>query len=558
MPEFDLTQPVADFSVLSLEDIGALRTQAVAAAGPIREKHTAELTTEDLTTLRVLRKIVDGADAEKTKREAAAAEAAELLDGLAPDEDDDDEDAEATPEGDEADEDDDAESDADDADKKEPAAVTAGAGGRTTPRVKQVAPTAPKTKQTTTLPENFARLVSGADADARQFSGWHDVAKSAERRLASYQGLSTGSRHNIAVIKREFSADLVMNGDAEHDARVIAHATDEKRLPGNSLVAAAGWCAPSQTVYDLCELETTDGLVDVPETQITRGGLRFTQGPDFSTIFGGSGYFHQTESQVIANTTKPCMEIPCPDFTDIRLEVDGVCITGSLLQRRGYPELVERFIRGALVAHTHKLNQFAIAQMVAGSTAVDANPIGDPVLDTDSVTGLLSVVELAAEDIRYRHRLSMNATVEVVLPHWALAHMRASFSRRTGQTETNVSNAQIQAHFANRGARVQYVYDWQDAYSGLAAGPGGDTALIELPAEVQFLVYPAGTWLRGSEDVIRLDTIYDSTNLSTNRYTALFTEEGILMAKVCHDSRVYTAPLCPTGITAAPVAFVCG
>ena len=56
---------------------------------------------------------------------------------------------------------------------------------------------------------------------------------------------------------------------------------------------------------------------------------------------------------------------------------------------------------------------------------------------------------------------------------------------------------------------------------------------------------------------IRLETVYDSAKLSTNQYTALFTEEGVLIAKVCPDSRRVVYPLCPTGATSETVARTC-
>lgn len=402
----------------------------------------------------------------------------------------------------------------------------------------------------------FQEWVLPADGTANAFRTWFDVGQAAENRFASYRGIAGGSRHTVAVIQRNFPQDLLVSD--ENGDKLVAHATNEKRL-GEGLVAAAGWCAPSTTIYDLCEMETADGMIDVPEVQITRGGLRFTPGPDFASIFNGAGYFHQTEAQVIANTVKPCMEIPCPPFQDIRLEVEGLCITGSILQRRGYPELVERFIRGALIAHMHKLNAFVIAQMATigatASTLVDytaGGPVGD-----NTATGLLAAIEVQVEDIRYRNRMGLGSTVAVKAPHWLQPQIRADFSRRQGEGRTNVTDAEIQAHFANRGARLQYVYDWQDAFTGLATGPGGVTPILQFPSSVDLLMYPEGTWLRGSDSTIRLDTIYDSTNLSTNRYTALFTEEGVLVAKTCFDSRVIRFPLCPTGATTIPVDRTC-
>jgi hypothetical protein len=209
-----------------------------------------------------------------------------------------------------------------------------------------------------------------------------------------------------------------------------------------------------------------------------------------------------------------------------------------------------------MAAHVHKLNAFKLATIAAASTPVAIG--GDIPLDTTTVSGLMSDVEMAIVDIRYRNRMAPTATVEIVFPLWIKAVMRADFSRRTGVDLTNVTDAMIDDHFAVRSARVQYVYDWQDSFSGLATGPGGAVPLALWPNTVDFLAYPAGTWLAGVDDTIRLDTIYDSTNLSTNRYTALFLEEGILLAQVCNGgSRKYTATICPSGAAHSGIAFVC-
>ena len=68
--------------------------------------------------------------------------------------------------------------------------------------------------------------------------------------------------------------------------------------------------------------------------------------------------------------------------------------------------------------------------------------------------------------------------------------------------------------------------------------PGPDVdptndCLITFPANVKVLMYPAGTWVKGSIDVINIDAVYDSTGLEQNIYTALFVEEGILAVQRC-------------------------
>lgn len=434
-------------------------------------------------------------------------------------------------------------------------------------------------------PPRYASMTASSDAPGTggALATFADAGVLIERRLSTYSS-STGSnprakrvgrnrfaiggrsltRHGNVAFRREFPEELTIR-DGKDALSILDYATKESRLPGGSLVAsmeaqvkagksltaAAGWCAPSETIYDLCELETMDGLLDIAEVQATRGGFFVPEngGPDFSTIYdsiGDEGDVILSEYDVINGAEKVCVEIPCPEFVEVRLDVAYVCITGSLLQRRGYPEAVTRFSRGTMVALAHKINESVISRIVAQSGA----PVTIPTIagSDDAASQLLSAVELAIEDMRYRHRMGRTATMEVVLPAWAIAPIRAALARRRGVMAINVSNAEILAAFTTRGAVPRFVYDWQDAYSGLAGGPGGSTALTEFPDEVQFLVYPAGTWVKPVRDVVNLDTVYDNALLTQNQYTALFAEDGFNVLKMCADSRLYEVGLDPAGI----------
>ena len=115
--------------------------------------------------------------------------------------------------------------------------------------------------------------------------------------------------------------------------------------------------------------------------------------------------------------------------------------------------------------------------------------------------------------------------------------------------------------FATRAIRPQFVRGWQDAQSGLAGGPGDITAPIVpitvYPATVNFLLYPAGAVVIARQDVITLTNVYDSTNLTQNLYTALFTEEGFAPIFPCGEIRQYTVSACPSGVSAAPAYTGC-
>ena len=402
------------------------------------------------------------------------------------------------------------------------------------------------------LPDEGRRPITVYDPDA-------------DRRLT----MTNYSRHSAVQFRRNFPADLrITDANVGNAEQIAQHAASERRLPGGSLIAslrqsakagraltaAAGWCAPSETLWDLTggELETLAGILDLPELQSSRGGWNIPAngGPLFATIWNGignSGYTHLTEAQVIAEYTKYCWDIPCPDFTDVRLGVDYLCLTGGLLQRQGYPEAIGRFSRGALVALAHKINRGVIAAIVAASGA--ANVIPADISGDDAISGLLSAVGLAVQDARYYTRMDFNRTLEVVLPVWVLEQLRASGTRRTGDTSLiGMTDQQIIDWFAVRGAVPRFVYDWQDAYSSLVGGPGGATPLTALPLTAQFLIYPAGTWTKAVQDVVSLDTIYDSTKLTTNEYTAIFVEDGWAMLQMTPISRLYTAVVDPSGV----------
>ncbi len=474
-------------------------------------------------------------------------------------------------------------------------AVTAASGRRSAPRVRDIA-RGTRTPQLPTSAEVRQYAMMRTSADVPGFSSGQDLPTFADASRAlsglldRYPTMTAGrargiqskrpvtvydpqgraltmknfTRHSGVQFTRHFPDDLRVL-DGQDGYRVAEHAMSERRLTGGNLIesarqrvksgrsltAAAAWCAASEVIYQLCELEGLDGLLSAPELQTTRGGwqIPIDGGPNFAAIWNGignAGDTHLTEAEVEADVLKICNEIPCPDFDDIRLGVDYVCLTGGLLQRRGYPEIVARFSRGAMIALAHKMNQGFIAAIVAASGP--AIQIPQVVTGDDAASAVLAAVELAIVDIKYANRMNFPTTLEVVMPMWFLAQIRAALARRRGVKALDVTDAEILDWFAIRKAIPHLVYDWQDAYTGLADGPGGATPLEALPTTGQFLVYPAGTWVKAVQDVVSLDTIYDSTNLQTNQYTAIFAEDGWAALQMCPDSRLYEVVLDPSGV----------
>ena len=395
---------------------------------------------------------------------------------------------------------------------------------------------------------------------------WNGAASIVDNRLKSFNQSSfdaarRAGRHirqqmSVATIRRNYDRDVTVADDSNEAVETaMRNAVDESRLPGGSLVASGGWCAPSETIYDFMETETRDGLFSLPEINVTRGGIRYTNGADFTTLFKNlaQATWDVSEDEDIAGdyqstgeqSDKPCLKIDCPDFQEQRLRLAGLCLSAGLLQQRGYPEYIARTIRGSLVAHDH---------LVSGKILRQLEEESDPVVMSSDQAGatapLLTALELQAQHYRTVSRMSPNASLEGVFPMWTRGLLRADLARRQGVDMISVSDAQINGWLAERNINAQFVYNFHDL-------EGESTDLLAYPDEVPFLLYAAGTWVRGSQDVITLDTVYDSQTLRQNDYTALFTEEGYLVAQRGHDSRFVTVPVCPSGSTHIGEVIAC-
>lgn len=571
-----------DLTDLNDQELTELHTQAVEAFEAVMGDGS-DLTDEQLEVLEGLAGSVDELRAELDTRNAAKSERTEKANELAarirP------QDAEEATEGDEPEAADDGDvADGETVDGEELAAddeqtetvegevVTAGAGQQPARRGMRVNLSGLRNKRPAQLPTApEAQVIFAAPNNHGYAMGQPmtklDMAKAVDRRLSgmNVQSYSTAAkrsqklseRFQIAQITRSFSDDLIVK-DSDASSAIEA-AVDQSKLSGNSLVAAGGWCAPSETLYDLCDISEATNLLSVPEIQVNRGGIMYPTAPDYSTIYGETGFCF-TEQDDIDGTyapgaspddpnvegPKPCFHVPCPEFQEARLEVCGVCITAGLLQARGYPEAIQNYIDLTLNAHAHRMSARSIADMVADSEAVafPANMAG-------AAAPILSAIELQATHYRAVNRMGDNAVLEAVFPLWTRGAIRSDLSRRLGVDLVSVSDARIMEWFRNAGINAQFVIDWQDISTTTAA------AFTAWPSELTFLLYAAGTWVRGVSDSITFENVYDSVGLGTNDFTALFTEDPYLLVRRCFDSRAVTVPICADGSTHSGVEIAC-
>jgi len=537
----------AHIKSLSTDDLAAQRAAALAEAATVNAPD--DISDEDLNVLETLAKFVKGVDTEVAERAAVETARADRLAAakaaLAPVEEPAAEVVEPAVEEVVEEEPEQIESDK----ILEPVAASTTPKENKVPAVRRAAAAAEPVQVEPTRTRGTATIVAAADLPGvglgTTFDSLRDLREPTTKVLEQLaRGTSGRIEKPIAQFNLQRDDDLYAESDLTLQ-EMLTKAGDEKRLSGGSLVAAGGWCAPSETIYDLCEGETLEGLWDIPSVNVSRGGLNFTKGPQFSDFYGLSANFiNQTEAQAISGTVKPCVAITCPPFTEVRLGVTGLCITVPILTESAYPELVQRWISGLQIAHAHykSLDLITRALAIAGAAVPVVNP-------WPTASGsLLAALELAVNGERQRYRLGLNATLEAVFPFWIKAALRADLSMRTGVDLVSVTDQQVDAWFAQRGVRAQYVYGWQP----LVPTSAGAGVAIDYPATLEVLIYPAGTFVQGTKDVITLSGVYDSTGLSNNVYTGLFTEEGISLMNMCYTPKRISLALDVTGMTAYP------
>lgn len=535
-----------DLSVLTDDELAALHTDAVAEF-ETRSAGTS-FTTPDLEHLRALAAGVEQIRGEQANRLQAAEQAAAEIDALsaqirggstetAPEPE---QDAEAT-----------ASDEPEQGDGAEPETPQATAAA--------VVPARPaldlsevRRRQRRVLPETArpgTRITASVDVPGHRPGAELDFGDLTTGVIARANALKLvgGGSSQVASYSLPFPEELIVTdaGSAPEGTAVSLAASSQRRLPKGDLVASGGWCAPSETIYDITDVACPDMLWDAPEIQLSRGGLRYFKTPtlDVSLLT----WVH-TEADDIAGNPKPCFKIPCPEPLEVRCEAIGVCLESGILTQRHFPELTAWYLRNAMVAHEIRVRAEMFAAAVATATPVAiAATFG-------ALAPVFAAVALQAADMIERHSLCDSIALEVVFPWWSRNLFLADLARRNGVDVAEVTTAMVQDLFTPLGVRIQWARGLGPA---VPTDIGGAAPALVWPAQVNFLMYPAGSLQIGRGAEINLGVIHDSTKFSTNDYTALFSEECDALVDRSVDTRIVTVPVCPSGETGAQTLLTC-
>jgi hypothetical protein len=371
----------------------------------------------------------------------------------------------------------------------------------------------------------------------------------------------------VASIRNEFpEQDIVEWGTKrEHVGDMVQRLTND-----DVLVAAGGWCAPSEIRYDFFNVACADGMIDLPTFGVRRGGLRWPISPSLADVFTpavapfGATFSNATVpwlwtegddiSSVTGNPNKPCIRVPCSDMDEARLECYGVCLTAGNLADDAWPEATRNFLALLMSAFDRSRNTRYISSMLSlAGTQITGSGCA---AGSGTAAPLLGMAELAAVDIRTRFGMCSRDTMEYVAPDWVLPMVRSDLAKRSGLVEFAVTDAMVAQWFNVRSIRAQFVQDYQVRSTGL---PGTSTPLTAWPTSMEFMIYPPGSFGRGNGMTLDLGVVRDSTLNAENDHTAAWFEECHLIARFGHSGAVrrYAINLCTDGTTGAADLTAC-
>lgn len=367
-----------------------------------------------------------------------------------------------------------------------------------------------------------------------------DALHNKARMLSDSRGMQTV--YPVATIERPF-------GDG-YDLEGLDQAGTWDRLAEmakpQALVAAGGWCAPSQIVYDLFEVECeNDALFALPTFRVTRGGIRWPVFVPHDESFN-PGFVWTEEDDMAATAgdpTKPCVRINCPTFSECRLDASGLCITAGNLIDRAYPEQVRWYLNRAMRAYERN-NAARKLNLVLADTVPVALPAS-----FGATSALISGLLLLASDYRQANGLCANEMLDLTLPYWVTDMVKADVARQDSTLSVGglPSDSEVSAWFATAGLNLRYISHWQN----FATHPA-----LAWPETVQALVGYPGSYVEFNQGRLDLGVIRDSVLNSTNDYTAVWFEEFYCVGRRGPQSYLATIPVCPNGEVGGRVAAV--
>ncbi|MGA6208046.1 major capsid protein [Nocardia testacea] len=308
-----------------------------------------------------------------------------------------------------------------------------------------------------------------------------------------------------------------------------------------SLTAAC--CPPPQVSYDFCPVEPARDLFVLPEITAERCAIswpaEFEIDLDWQVLCAA-------ELDADPPTIKRAHQVPCPeDFDQLALCYLPLIIESDIIGDQAWPERVDTFTQKLMAAQQRMRSMWMLQKILSDPTTRDlVIPAGSQIAAASSILNSLTI---GAMGVRAARNLARDAVVAGAAPTWVFELIRNDIANQEGVSTFEVSDQQVIGWLNYRRIQLQFVGEYQK----------WDPDWTQFPATVDIALWEAGAYFALVKPVIDLGVMYPRDLLQINRYTRMFTEDGLNVGKRCGDSVVLTIPVCPNGAVGERLDVLC-
>jgi hypothetical protein len=392
--------------------------------------------------------------------------------------------------------------------------------------------------------------VPGFTAGAALEHGMDDVVEAMTRKVNSLRGVGGDGDHSlVASVRYETEIPderLLREGDSEGNSRKVRQLLSDPDGLTAAALTAAGWCAPTQVIYDVSSMAigTTARPVrdSLPSFTAERGSISWTEPPSISqavsgvTLFKADGTtFTDPQGTVATNptSTKQCIDITCGTTETAILDALSVCLCFDNLMSRAYPEWVRAntdlsMVAQAAFAEKYLLYRMFSAAPAAGNTA--GSIIGTPDTALGAARDFLVMVRLVATQLRWRNRLSPTHPLQILLPTWLRDAMVSDMMiQMPGDNTMGTSREEVVGYLNAINVDPIWYIDDVPAVAGFPiASTDNFDSYLGYAADANWLLYPTGTFLRLDAGSLDLGIVRTKEDIQKNKYCSFAeTFEGI-------------------------------
>ncbi len=432
------------------------------------------------------------------------------------------------------------------------------------------------------------KITAGPD-QVNFFSGqeltFADAAQAMTDRLEAdnrYEGPTMDARVGRISWRHQYSNDRSVSGLAQKPSEVegkfaavtgIVPGYDlsvlTPRGSGPSMTAAGGGlCAPVTVRYELEEVSVADRPLrdGLPSFNADRGGIQFNSPPHLVDILADTTSAALTTLTVAndaSDTAKTVQSVACGTLNTVQVRAIADRLQFSNFGDRYNPERMRAFMSLALAAHSRLCERELLEDMRAASTVTFGG-----VVEVGAARQLIENLYVAAEGMRYRHRMADSYPIRVVLPMWVATVVEIDFLKQApGDAVANNpvnGEAWITSQLGQENIRPIWQRDDARTNNSLGAGApsfgaqtGGGASLNDFPGRCESIMFPEGSFLFLDGGQLDFGIVRDSTLNQANRFQTFFEVfEGVAFVGV--ESLDITTLVCASGGAAALVSTKCG